>query len=58
MHCPVAVVVWIFDGHETDGGSPSATCTVKLHVLVPIALVAVAVTVVVPRGNALPDAWE
>ena len=36
----------------------SSTVTSKLHWSVPTALVAVAVTVVVPTGNKLPGAWE
>src|SRR5262245_58088939 len=44
--------------HVMVGGSVSLTVTVKVQPLVPQALVAMQVTVVVPTENALPDAGE
>ena len=43
-------------GHTIVGGCVSTTVTVKLHVAVfPEVSIAVAVTVVVPFGNAVPE---
>ena len=46
----------MFAGHMIAGGCVSFTVTVKLHdAMLPEVSVAVAVTVVVPFGNAVPD---
>jgi galactitol-specific phosphotransferase system IIC component len=55
LHCPKSAVNIRFDGGVIAGGSVSSTVTVKVQVLrLPLASVAVLVTVVVPTGNVLP----
>jgi len=57
LHKPASVLCTMFSGQVTVGACVSFTVTVKLQVAVlPLASVAVAVTVVVPTANTLPDA--
>ena len=53
---PEAAVTEMLEGTVSEGLLPLTTVTVKLCVVVPLALVAEAVTVVVPIGNTEPDA--
>jgi hypothetical protein len=52
------LLIVILAGHVMVGGSLSTTVIVKVQVVMPQTLVAVAVMVVVPLGKKLPDAWE
>ena len=55
VQLPAAVLVLMFDGQVNVGSSVSLTVTVKVHALVlPLASVAVQVTVVKPLLNVLP----
>src|SRR6185369_5202424 len=53
LHCPRSAVTTRFVGQRIAGGCVSSTVTVKVQrpLLLPLASVAVLVTVVVPTGN-------
>ena len=55
---PAVLFTAIFEGHVIIGGWLSATVTVNIQDEVPQSLVAVAVTVVVPTGNKVPETGE
>ena len=58
VQAPAPVFTAMFEGQVMIGSSLSVTVTVNVHTSVfPAGSVAVAVTVVVPTGNALPLAW-
>ena len=58
LHRPGAFGTVILPGQVIVGGCTSSTVTVNVQVAVPQALVAVAVTVVVPTGKKVPEACE
>jgi hypothetical protein len=58
VHEPAAVVTVTGDGQFITGTCTSFTVTVNEQFTVPQPFVAVAVTVVTPTGNTLPEAIE